>query len=134
MIKNEGVHGLPTSCANDCRERRGNRNERVAFTKPRQLRRGKGTSARSDTLEARAKRNPKGRPKGRKNMKTYFDEAVSRKINIKIGGQYRHITVLEAISVGATAQALKGDHRFISLVLAADEEHSAALEQQALGE
>jgi hypothetical protein len=61
--------------------------------------------------------NPKGRRKGVKNMTTYFDEALSRKIDVKVGGKMRRMSVREAIAMNATNLALKGDIKMIPLML-----------------
>jgi Family of unknown function (DUF5681) len=53
--------------------------------------------------------NPKGRPKGVKNMMTYFRQALNRKIDIKAGGRFRKVTAREAIAMTYTNLALKGD-------------------------
>jgi len=39
--------------------------------------------------------NPEGRPKGAKNMMTYFHEALSRKIDIKEGGKIRNLRMIK---------------------------------------
>jgi hypothetical protein len=52
-------------------------------------------------------------------------EVLDRKITIKEGGKRRNVTTLEAIAIGMTAGALKGDHKLISLVLSADNENSS---------
>ena len=62
--------------------------------------------------------NPKGRPKGVKNMTTYFHEALSRKIDVKVGGKIRRMSVREGIAMNATNLALKGDVTILPLVLA----------------
>jgi hypothetical protein len=53
--------------------------------------------------------NPKGRPKGVKNMMTYFNQALSRKINLKLGAKTYRVTVREGIAMNTTNLALKGD-------------------------
>jgi hypothetical protein len=74
--------------------------------------------------------NATGRPKGTKNMATYFHEALSRKVEIREGGRVRKVTVREAIPLKVTTLALKGDYKAISLILAKDSEITAALERE----
>jgi hypothetical protein len=74
--------------------------------------------------------NPNGRPKGVKNMTTYFHEALSTKVEIRVGGQIRKVTAREAIPLKVTNLALKGDYKAISLIIAKEPEIRAALERE----
>jgi Family of unknown function (DUF5681) len=74
--------------------------------------------------------NPKGRPKGVKNMMTYFHEALSRKIDVKVGGKIRRMSAREGIAMNTTNLALKGDVKIIPLVLAIEREASVVLERK----
>lgn len=74
--------------------------------------------------------NPKGRPKGAKNMMTYFHEALSRKIDIKEGGKIRKVTAREGIALNTTNLALKGDPKLIPLIIAIEREVSAIHERE----
>jgi Family of unknown function (DUF5681) len=53
--------------------------------------------------------NPRGRPKGAKNEATILRELLNRKIQIREAGRTRKITVLEAILLRFTEDALKGN-------------------------
>ncbi len=53
--------------------------------------------------------NPRGRPKGRKNEATILHELLNRKITVREDGKPRKITVLEAILLRFTEDALKGN-------------------------
>jgi Family of unknown function (DUF5681) len=53
--------------------------------------------------------NPRGRPKGAKNEATILRELLDRKIDVREGGRVRKITVLEAILLRFTEDALKGN-------------------------
>lgn len=53
--------------------------------------------------------NPRGRPKGAKNEVTILRELLNRKIDVREGGRVRKITVLEAILLRFTEDALKGN-------------------------
>lgn len=61
--------------------------------------------------------NPKGRPKGAKNMLSYFNEALSKKIPIKEGGRTRYVPVREIIAKTMIARAAKGDFKSIAYLL-----------------
>lgn len=74
--------------------------------------------------------NPKGRRKGVKNMTTYFDEALSRKIDVKVGGKTRRMSVREGVAMNAANLALKGDIKMIALMLGIEREVSALVERQ----
>ena len=50
-------------------------------------------------------------------MMTYFNQALSRKINLKLGDKTYKVTVLEGIAMNTTNLALKGDPRLLPLVL-----------------
>src|SRR2546421_353797 len=53
--------------------------------------------------------NPQGRPKGAKNEATILRELLNRKIQIREGERMRKITILEAILLRFTEDALKGN-------------------------
>jgi hypothetical protein len=53
--------------------------------------------------------NPRGRPKGAKNEATILRDLLNRKIDIREGGRARKITILEAILLRFTEDALKGN-------------------------
>ena len=71
---------------------------------------GKGRPPLSTRWKSGQSGNPKGRPKGVKNMMTYFHEALSRKIDVKVGGKIRAMSAREGIAMNTTNLALK-DHR-----------------------
>jgi hypothetical protein len=76
--------------------------------------------------------NPKGRPKGAKNIMTYFLHELSRKIDIKQRGEIRKVTTREAIAMTITNLALKGDPKLLPLIIALDREISAVQEREKL--
>lgn len=53
--------------------------------------------------------NPRGRPKGTKNETTILRKLLNRKIEIRDGGRPRQVTILEAILLRFTEDALKGN-------------------------
>ena len=52
--------------------------------------------------------NPRGRPKGGKNIMTYFLQALSKKITIKEGREIRKVTAREAIAMTITNSSSQG--------------------------
>ena len=67
---------------------------------PRATRFGKGASG-----------NPKGRPKGSKNLSTLFQRVATARIQVTENGRTRTITRLEAVLHQFANSALKGNHR-----------------------
>jgi hypothetical protein len=65
--------------------------------------------------------NPKGRPRGRKNLGTLFLDALHRKIEVREGDRVRSMPKIEAAIEVTLNKALKGDHRsFAKLMDVAD--------------
>lgn len=60
--------------------------------------------------------NPKGRPKGTKNLKTDLIEELSETIDIREGGGTRRISKQRAVVKSLAARAIKGDARAASLL------------------
>jgi hypothetical protein len=69
--------------------------------------------------------NPKGRPKGAKNIMTCFRQELNRKIDIKERGIVRMVTSREAIAKTITNRALKGDPKLLPVIMAIDRDVSA---------
>jgi Family of unknown function (DUF5681) len=61
--------------------------------------------------------NRRGRPKGSKNTATLLREILDRKIEPRIGGVVRKISVREGILTRITDRALKGDTKSADFVL-----------------
>jgi hypothetical protein len=57
--------------------------------------------------------NPKGRPKGTKNLATIMREAARAPVIANIGGQQRKISTLQATAWQLATQAAKGDQRAV---------------------
>jgi Family of unknown function (DUF5681) len=76
--------------------------------------------------------NPKGRPKGVKNIMTCLRNELSRKINIKQRGEIRKVNTREAIAMTIANLALKGDPKLLPLIISLDREISAAQERERL--
>jgi hypothetical protein len=69
--------------------------------------------------------NPKGRPKGAKNIMTCFRQELNRKIDIKERGIVRMVTSREAIAKTITNRALRGDPKLLPVIMAIDRDVSA---------
>ena len=61
--------------------------------------------------------NPKGRPKGTKNLKTDLIEELGEKILVREGDQARQVSKQRAVVKTLMARTLKGDTRAASLLL-----------------
>src|SRR3954465_13304917 len=53
--------------------------------------------------------NPKGRPKGSKNLSTLLREAADDQASVTIGGKTRSISKLQATTMQLATKAAKGD-------------------------
>jgi hypothetical protein len=62
--------------------------------------------------------NPKGRPKGSTNLATDLAAELSEQITVREGGQARRVTKQRALIKSLTAQALQGDVRATTALLA----------------
>ena len=73
--------------------------------------------------EARWKPGQSGNPKGQ-SFDTFFTDALNQKLKVQDGGRSRTITVREGIVRRLTLDALRGDSKAISLLLAHEPEIS----------
>ena len=69
--------------------------------------------------------NPKGRPRGSKNIATLLDEALSERVPINENGVRRTISMRDAITKQTVHKAAKGNDRFIKLIFELDGAKSA---------
>ena len=53
--------------------------------------------------------NPKGRPKGSKNLSTYILEAARDQVSATVGGKVRRITKIQATAMQLATKAAGGD-------------------------
>jgi hypothetical protein len=83
---------------------------------------GRGRTPQSTRWKPGQSGNPKGRPKGAKNLATLFDEALSQKFEIQEKGKTRIITAREAIVRRVVNEALKGNIKATAFVLAKEPE------------
>ena len=92
---------------------------------------GKGRPPLSTRWKPGQSGNPKGRPKGAKNMMAHLHEALSRRIDIREGGKIRKVSVREAIAISITNLALKkGDPKSILFLLGIERDISAIVERK----
>jgi hypothetical protein len=61
--------------------------------------------------------NPKGRPKGRKDINTILHERLNKRIKIREGGLTKTVSVLEAKIIQLTKLMLEGDEKATNLIL-----------------
>src|SRR2546429_7433523 len=62
--------------------------------------------------------NPKGRPRGSTTLATDLSAELSEQITVREGGQARRVTKQRALIKSLTAQALQGDVRVTTALLA----------------
>lgn len=60
--------------------------------------------------------NPRGRPKGAKNIDAQCRSLLSRKVTIQENGERRKVTAVEAILLTSIQRAVRGDNRSAKLV------------------
>ena len=58
--------------------------------------------------------NPKGRPKGSKNLETFLVEELSQQIIINEGGRKKEVSKLEALVKQIVNKAIQGDYRAVA--------------------
>jgi hypothetical protein len=73
--------------------------------------------------------NPKGRPKGTRSLATVFYQVLNRIIEIRENGKTRKITAREGIAMQLVHQALKGDTKAVTFLLAKEPEISRVAER-----
>lgn len=64
--------------------------------------------------------NPRGRPKGAKNLTTLLAEELNRKIAIREGDVTKRVTKREAMVKRICESALKGDHKALMAIMQVD--------------
>jgi len=76
--------------------------------------------------------NPKGRPKGSKNIATTFHEITRELIHLKENGKGRTVTKLEAILYQLVNKALSGDLKAMKEILQWNQIFESAAQQDAI--
>ncbi len=66
--------------------------------------------------------NPKGRPKGSKNMKTLIEHELDQKIVVREGGARRQVSKREVVVKKIVNKALEGNDRSIQTLLTVNDE------------
>jgi len=61
--------------------------------------------------------NPKGRPKGSRNLKTAVTHVMGQKISILENGRKRRVTKFEAMLQAAAVKAIRGDTRALNALV-----------------
>jgi hypothetical protein len=61
--------------------------------------------------------NPKGRPKGQKNLKTLIRQAMTAKISVQEGSSNRQVSKIEGVVLRQLQNALKGNDRSAMAVI-----------------
>ena len=79
---------------------------------------GKGRPPRSSRWKPGQSGNPKGRPKGSKNLMTLFGELFDMKVTIRERGAVRKVTGREALVRVLYQKAINGDLKAIEQLLA----------------
>lgn len=64
--------------------------------------------------------NPRGRPKGAKNLTTLLADELNRKIAIREGDVTKRVTKREAMVKRICESALKGDHKALMAIMQVD--------------
>ena len=61
--------------------------------------------------------NPKGRPRGARNLRTAFREALQEKVEVREGGRMRRIPKMDAIIQVTLNKGLKGDPKGLAAIV-----------------
>jgi Family of unknown function (DUF5681) len=62
--------------------------------------------------------NPRGRPKGRRNLQDIVKDVLFEKMEVRIGERTHRMASVSALMRTAMNRALKGDHKFLMAVIA----------------
>jgi hypothetical protein len=89
---------------------------------------GYGKPPKSGQFRPGTSGNPRGRPKGSLDFKTYVQEMLSRKVTITEGGKRRRVSALEATLMRLAEKGLKGDTQAIAKILSLASEMAAELQ------
>jgi hypothetical protein len=79
---------------------------------------GKGRPPKATRWKPGQSGNPRGRPRGAKNIATLIDEALQQKVQIEERGKLRTITARELIARKQVSLAAKGDPKATAFVFA----------------
>lgn len=90
---------------------------------------GYGKPPKSTRFKPGQSGNPKGRPKGSKNISTLIQEELDKKIVVKEGGSVWKVRKRDAIVKRLVNKALEGQDRSIQTILNLDDVFEAALQE-----
>jgi hypothetical protein len=72
---------------------------------------GRGRPPREHRFKKGSSGNPRGRPKGSKNLKTYVTKAAREKVSVRQNGKSKRIPKIEATIAQLSNKAASGDPR-----------------------
>ncbi|MHC4406425.1 MAG: DUF5681 domain-containing protein [Planctomycetota bacterium] len=75
--------------------------------------------------------NPKGRPKGSKNLKTLIDRELNEKVAVREGGRRQQVSKREVVAKQLVNKAVDGQDRAILTLIKLNEELEAAVKAEA---
>jgi hypothetical protein len=78
---------------------------------------GRGHPPKHTQFRKGASGNPKGRPKGSRNLSTLLREAADDQVSATIGGKVRNISKLQASAMQLATKAASGDQAAINKLL-----------------
>jgi hypothetical protein len=87
------------------------------MAKKRKMARGTANPPKHTQFRKGTSGNPKGRPKGSKNLSTYLMEAARDQVTDTVGGRTRTISKLQATTMQLATKAAGGDHAAIGRFL-----------------
>lgn len=97
---------------------------------------GFGKPPRATQFQKGRSGNPRGRPKGSRNIETLYREVLEMKVKTSVGGQVQTISALKAVIIKQMQKALAGDARSIEAIIDAQlqyaERQDARHEEQEL--
>ena len=69
-------------------------------------------------FKAGASGNPRGRPKGSRNLKTDLTKLLKKRVTVREDGEVRHLSRQEAMLLGLFSKAVHGDVKATNSILA----------------
>lgn len=78
---------------------------------------GRGNASQQTHFKKGDRRNPKGRPKGSKNLSTLIMEAANDRVTVTVDGEKRRISKSQAAAMQLATKAAGGDQRAIAQFL-----------------